>query len=203
MDDLLPLFPLNVVLFPRMPLPLHIFEPRYKLMIRWCLSEEAEFGVILSGSEGIAHVGCAAGIVRVTKEYEDERLDILTEGRRRFRVLELFEDLPYLQGRTAEFEDEDEIGPTPSLSESLTGLYEEAFRLVRDEPLPPLNTPAPLSFAIAHELPLSVDYKQELLELRSENERQLRLAAHLKEWIALHKRVARVKAKAAGNGHGR
>lgn len=203
MDNLLPLFPLNLVLFPQMPLPLHIFEPRYKLMIRWCLAQEEEFGVILSGTEGIAQVGCSARIVRVMKEYEDERLDILTEGRRRFRVLELFEDLPYLQVRTAEFEDAEEVGPTPSLSESLAALYLEAFRLVRDEPPPALDAPTSLSFEVARELPLSLDFKQELLELRSENERQLRLAAHLKEWIAQHKWVARVKAKAAGNGHGR
>ena len=94
----LPLFPLEVVFFPGMLLPLHIFEPRYKLMIRRCLAQRQEFGVILARNGGIAGVGCSAEVLKVIKQSDDGRLDIVTVGQTRFRLLELFHHLPYLQG---------------------------------------------------------------------------------------------------------
>src|SRR5580698_5248754 len=80
---LLPLFPLEVVLLPGTPLPLHIFEPRYKEMIAECLSEKAPFGVVLALENGIAEVGCTAEIVTVAKQYPDGRIDLVAEGRKR------------------------------------------------------------------------------------------------------------------------
>src|SRR5579859_8124671 len=94
---LLPLFPLEVVLLPGTPLPLHIFEPRYKEMIRECLNNEAPFGVIRALEAGIAEVGCTAEIITVTKEYPDGRLDLIAEGRKRFEVLELNRERSFLQ----------------------------------------------------------------------------------------------------------
>jgi len=85
---LLPLFPLEVVLFPGVPLPLHIFEPRYKEMIGECRTNQTPFGVIRALEQGIAEVGCTAEIVSVTKEYADGRLDLVAEGRKRFEVLD-------------------------------------------------------------------------------------------------------------------
>jgi Lon protease-like protein len=82
----IPLFPLDVVLLPTMPLPLHIFEPRYKAMIRRCLDEQIEFGMILAADKAVATVGCTAEIVRKIRDYEDGRSDILTEGRAVFHL---------------------------------------------------------------------------------------------------------------------
>ena len=75
-----------MVLLPGTPLPLHIFEPRYKEMIRECLAEETPFGVVRALDEGIADMGCTAEIVTVTKEYPDGRMDLIAEGRKRFEV---------------------------------------------------------------------------------------------------------------------
>src|ERR1700686_905071 len=94
---LLPLFPLDVVLLPGAPLPLHIFEPRYKEMIGECRANNAPFGVIRAVDEGIADVGCTGDIVSVTKEYPDGRLDLIAEGRHRFEVLELHRQRSFLQ----------------------------------------------------------------------------------------------------------
>ena len=94
---LLPLFPLDVVLLPGTPLPLHIFEPRYKEMIGECVANEAPFGVIRALEEGIADIGCTAEIVTVTKEYPDGRLDLISEGRHRFEVLQLNEERSFLR----------------------------------------------------------------------------------------------------------
>jgi Lon protease-like protein len=94
----IPLFPLDVVLLPEMPLPLHIFEPRYKTMIRRCLAEKIEFGMILAANQGIAAVGCTAEIVRKLRDYSDGRMDILTEGRAIFRLEELLDEKEYYEG---------------------------------------------------------------------------------------------------------
>lgn len=100
----LPLFPLNVVLFPGMPLPLHIFEPRYRLMISRCLAGDRLFGVavIVDGEEGQsdtvpAPIGCSAEIVDAT-QLDDGRYNLETTGRRRFRLLGAREEDGYLVG---------------------------------------------------------------------------------------------------------
>jgi Lon protease-like protein len=101
----LPLFPLGTVLFPGMPIQLHIFEPRYRLMIRHCLDHNQPFGVALiqHGMEAngpLANpvkIGCAARIVRVDP-LDDGRMDLTAVGDDRFRILTLNYDLPYLVG---------------------------------------------------------------------------------------------------------
>src|SRR5437764_305485 len=86
-ESLLPIFPLPLVLFPTIPLPLHIFEPRYKEMIGECLERNAVFGIIHARQEEMAEIGCTAKILDVIKRYEDGRLDILAQGLRRFEIL--------------------------------------------------------------------------------------------------------------------
>ncbi|MFO7680309.1 MAG: LON peptidase substrate-binding domain-containing protein [Chloroflexota bacterium] len=102
----LPLFPLNTVLFPGMPLPLHVFEERYKEMVQVCVAEKRPFGVVLIRS-GVAEggpladpyeVGCAADIIEVQK-LENGQLLIMVVGRERFRILSLQHSRPYLVGR--------------------------------------------------------------------------------------------------------
>ncbi len=102
----LPLFPLNTVLFPGIPLQLHIFEPRYKLMIRTCMEKDRQFGVVLihQGTEALGpladpyRVGCSARIIEV-EPLEEGRMNLTAVGDERFRVLKLDNSLPYLLGQ--------------------------------------------------------------------------------------------------------
>jgi Lon protease-like protein len=102
----LPLFPLNTVLFPGMPLPLHIFEDRYKQMIQYCLKEKQPFGVVLirNGTEALGplaqphFIGCTARIVEVEMLSEGQ-MNITSVGERRFRIISLNYDSPYLIGK--------------------------------------------------------------------------------------------------------
>src|SRR5580658_9274695 len=94
---LIPLFPLDVVLFPGVPLPLHIFEPRYKEMIGECLAQHRHFGVVRAVDQGLARIGCTAEIITVVKEYSDGRLDLATEGRKRFELLRVNQERSFLQ----------------------------------------------------------------------------------------------------------
>ena len=112
----LPLFPLNTVLFPGMPLSLHIFEERYRQMIRLCLDTQQPFGVVLirQGVEALGplaephNIGCTAQITRM-EPLDDGCMNILTAGRERFRIFSLSYELPYLVGRVemAPFENQD------------------------------------------------------------------------------------------------
>src|SRR5579871_5370478 len=111
-QQLLPLFPLQVVLFPRTPLPLHIFEERYKQMIADVQKGHTEFGVVLAGEKGIVNTGCTATVEKVVKEYPDGRMDLVTLGRRRFEIMMLNDEKPYLRG-VVEFFDDEESGPIP------------------------------------------------------------------------------------------
>jgi Lon protease-like protein len=105
-EAVIPLFPLGLVLFPGMPLPLHIFEDRYKLMINECLFEKKEFGVVLFNGTQIQDIGCSALIIRVLKEYDDGKLDILCVGQKRFFIKKLLESKPYLESEVIFFDDD-------------------------------------------------------------------------------------------------
>ena len=95
--QLLPLFPLSLVLVPGMPLPLHIFDDRYKEMMADVIPEGREFGIVLAKEDGIVNVGCTAKVQKVLKRYPDGRLDVLAGGQRRFRIESLDEEKSYLQ----------------------------------------------------------------------------------------------------------
>ena len=106
MSSLLPIFPLELVLMPGVPLPLHIFEPRYKEMITECLEQKKPFGVVRASSDGVADIGCTAEIMSVTKKYDDGRMDILTRGVDRFEVIQVSDERSFLQAEIALVEDE-------------------------------------------------------------------------------------------------
>jgi uncharacterized protein len=137
MEDLtevieLPLFPLNTVLFPGQVLPLHIFEDRYRLMIRRCLAEDTPFGVVLIrqgrevGESAEPHlIGTVARIVE-SSHLPDGTMNILTVGTERFRIRRLYHDQPYLRGEVESFP-----MPEPSDVEALTGLAERVRAQIR------------------------------------------------------------------------
>jgi ATP-dependent Lon protease len=200
--DRISLFPLNVVLFPGELLPLHIFEPRYRRMVRECLDSKAPFGMLLGLPDGIVRVGCTAEILEVTRRYEDGRMDIVTVGRDPYRVVTLFTEDPLLEGAVDYLEDEDSL-LDPESARKLIESYEVCHTLLFSGM--PANfsqcAPESLSFAVARSLPLDLLWKQQILELRSEAERQDRLLRYLREWaLHLHK-VDAERVRKQGSGH--
>ena len=176
----LPLFPLQLVLFPGMLLPLNIFEERYKLMIGRCLEEQTSFGVVLirSGDEvgGPAEpheMGASAGIVR-SRRLEDGRMNLVVRGERRFRIDRLDHSEPYLMGAVTYLESEETDAPeAEEEAQRAAALFAEQFRLVmaitgqwvRRLDLP--NDPDRLADFVAHQIEISPATKQELLETLS------------------------------------
>lgn len=197
---LLPLFPLEVVLLPGTPLPLHIFEPRYKEMIRECRANNAPFGIIRALDEGIAEVGCTAEIVTVTKEYPDGRLDLVAEGRDRFEVLELNRERSFLRGEILLLPDEPGTSSPEEKARAIQAHHEILALAGAVQDLSGADHPS-LSFYLAGSLPLDLDFKQQLLAMRSEGERIRSVALYLETVLPNLKRAARAREKVGGNGH--
>ncbi len=175
----LPLFPLNVVLFPGMVLPLHIFEPRYRIMIRRCIDEGTLFGVVLvqpdspQGEERPHQVGTLAKIM-TAERLDDGRFNLLTEGKKRFRILEERFNQPFLMALVEDFEDTlGEPEALEALQRKATDLFRRYIRVMlavagKEQLRLELPTDAEgLSYLIGYCLDLSDAEKQQLLELTS------------------------------------
>ena len=204
---LLPLFPLEVVLFPGDILPLHIFEERYKLMISECLAKgepapaEGEFGIVWAEGEQLRTVGCTAAVVQVLRRYDDGRLDIVTAGRRRFEILFTNQDRAYLRGAVTFFEDDDPRQATEAEIARARGLLSQVLRRLKLEDPPPAGDIRSRSFAIAAHLPLGLEFKQQILAMRSERERLHRVCEAMEKLIPALDFREKARTKSSGNGH--
>jgi len=172
-ESLLALFPLGLVLLPGEVVPLHIFEERYKLLIEE-RRDEGEFGILLSEDDELRECGCAASVAEVIETFNDGRMNVLVQGGRRFRVLELREpDDPageYLSA-LVEYYDDAIADTPPQLRAALLDVFRKMLLLMDVEaPREPAGE-GPLSFRIAAAVDFGVPLKQELLESLSEEQR--------------------------------
>jgi ATP-dependent Lon protease len=213
----LPLFPLSVVLFPGMPMPLHIFEPRYRKMLSDIRAGENLFGLSYFDSSSsdteippAGHVGCVAEVTE-TQALPDGRSNILTVGVIRYRVSAYVDHGdPYLVARVDYFEDDDENETQlTEISQEVAGMFmrvAKAVRVLNDErgSLPDISDTEPqkLSFLVAAAMEIELETKQELLELHSTYERLRGLRDMLKRVLSGYEDRARLHSLAKGNGHG-
>lgn len=196
---LLPLFPLEIVLFPGAPLPLHIFEPRYKEMIGECMAQDRPFGMVRAKESALSAIGCSASIVTVIKKYDDGRLDIAAEGEQRFEIRTLNQERPFLQAEVEYFEDEPStVGK--SAADAVVELHKKLFAILGQEVEIERDTES-LSFHLAHALPVDLDFKQALLEMKSEAERIETLTEYYRATIPKIELSLRARQRASGNGH--
>jgi Lon protease-like protein len=201
-DSLLALFPLDVVLFPGTPLPLHIFEPRYREMIGECMEEKKFFGVIRAQDSNLADVGCTAEILAVTKRYDDGRMDIVTQGRERFELLVVNQERSFLRGEILYVSDDPEK-PTEAERDHAIELHRQILALANAQQDLPEGEDPPLSYHLAGSLPLDLDFKQKLLGLRSEAQRIRSVIEYFEGLVPSLRRAVMIRQKAGGNGHAR
>jgi Lon protease-like protein len=210
-ENLLPLFPLEVVLLPEGLLPLHIYEDRYKQMIGARLEAKAanapgqEFGVVFAREQEVQTLGCTAAIINVTRKYPDGRFDILAIGRRRFEVLFTREEKPYLEGEVVFFDD-DRGADTPSDEEAQQAIdrFRGTMQRLHKTAEIPIHFPRPyrhLSFRMAGSLPLDADFKQQLLSMRNESERLRQVLRAMGALVAGLELLQKAQEKAGGNGN--
>jgi Lon protease-like protein len=195
-----PLFPLHVVLFPGTPLPLHIFEERYKEMIGECLANGSGFGVVRAQREGLAVIGCMASILRVLHQYDDGRMDILCQGTDRFEIEQLDNSRAFLQAEVDFFNDDGDES-TRTLREECLALHFEVLELAGiEQPSVHLDLGAPIAFHLAAALPADLGFKQQLLVLRSDAERTQMLCDFYKIMLPKLRAGAHANRVASGNG---
>jgi Lon protease-like protein len=203
----IPIFPLDLVLFPGMTLPLHIFEPRYKLMVAHCLREGLEFGMVLAENKAVATIGSTAEIVRKIKEYPDGRMDIITEGRVVFRLVEVLEEKEYYEG-LVEYPDDDVAAQDPQTEAQLRGLFEKYRTLLTSEPwvtpdrsLSTGDASVSLAYSMVTALPLGNRERQILLEMRSEELRRGFLIRWIGDSLPSLVERQRLRNRSGGNGN--
>jgi Lon protease-like protein len=195
----LPLFPLNAVLFPNQPLPLHIFEPRYKALVQDCLTAEKDFGVLLVHQGQLFQNGTCARIENILERYDDGRLKILTLGKQRFRVKRILEGKPYLEGEVEFWDDEAPLCPAAEvLFRQVHELLKEYAKLtgkISDHSLVENFTPYGFSFFLAEINMYSLPRQQEVLEMTSAEERLacgLKSLAHLVQRLKLDQKLQKI-----------
>jgi Lon protease-like protein len=212
----LPLFPLPLVLFPGAPLPLHIFEERYRRMLADVRASNNLFGLSYFvpdfGTEDrppVGHVGCATEVVEA-QPMPDGRSNILTLGVVRYRIAEYVErGEPYLVSRVEFFEDEESDPQVlQKRADEVTEMFmriARAMRTANDErgslPELPADDPERLSFLVAAVVEMDAESKQQLLEIRSTSERLRRLYTLLAEAVSSYEVRARTHELSRGNGH--
>ena len=172
-DRTIGLFPLGLVLLPGEVIPLHIFEERYKKLIGERL-EEGEFGIVLADEDSVRESGTTARVVQLIEELDDGRMNILVEGGRRFRIVDIVtpddQEADYLRAEVDYYRDSE-----PEASETVREATVEVFRKMLtlmdvESPEEPAGE-GPLSFRIAAAVDFGAPLKQELLESFSEEQR--------------------------------
>jgi Lon protease-like protein len=198
---LLPLFPLDLVLLPGVPLPLHIFEPRYKEMIKECLEKKSPFGIIRAKEEAFVNTGCTAEVMNVLKTYPDGRMNILVEGQKRFEVLQVNQERSFLQAEVFYLEDETDPATAADIEKALA-LHGQIMELAGAKVEESEKTNASqLAYRLAGSLPFDPDFQQALLEMNSEAQRVRAIISFFERILPVLQRNARAKRKAGGNGH--
>ena len=198
---LLPLFPLDLVLLPSVPLPLHIFEARYKEMIKECVEKKSQFGIIRAKEEAFVSTGCTAEIINVLKTYPDGRMNILVEGQKRFEVLQVNQERIFLQAEIFYLEDETDPASVSDVERALA-LHGEIMQLAGAKAEETEKTNASqLAYRLAGSLPFDPDFQQALLEMNSEAKRVKAIISFFERILPALQRSASAKQRAGGNGH--
>ncbi|MBK9331868.1 MAG: LON peptidase substrate-binding domain-containing protein [Ignavibacteria bacterium] len=205
----IPLFPLNVVLFPASKLPLHIFEDRYKIMINKCVKEEKSFGINLFLNDKIFLTGCTAYVDEVTKTSDSGELDIVTKGLFRYTIAdyELSSD-GYFTGNV-EFNSENNlISDTARLYEAVN-LYNELIGIVYKGSIKTIDPDdekwsegnLSVSFLMAEKCGLNLNERQKLLEINNEDDRIYFILNYFEEVMPKLKDADRISSIIMSDGY--
>jgi Lon protease-like protein len=200
--NFIPIFPLGIVVYPGEQLNLHIFEPRYKQLIKECSESKKPFGIPAVIDDRIHEIGTLVQVKEITKLYDDGQMDIKTEGLMVFRMLEIINTLPdkLYSGAIVSYPGNDEKGNRALMHGIVKGI-KELHKLLNikknfSKPEEELWT-----YDVAHLAGLSVKEEYELLELMQELQRQEYLKRHLKKVIPVLAEMELLKEKVKLNGH--
>jgi len=186
MTNFIPVFPLNIVVYPGESLNLHIFEPRYKQLINECFKEKKLFGIPVVIENNLTDLGTAIEIKEIVKVYDDGRMDIKTQGMQVFKVLETIASIPdkLYSGAIVSYPANKQTANYKIMQGVLASIrqfhamlnVQKLFKKADDELL---------SYDVAHHAGLNIQEEYELLGLFTEEQRLEYLRRHLKKLLML------------------
>jgi uncharacterized protein len=203
MTNFIPIFPLNIVLYPGETLNLHIFEPRYKELVKECFSNKKPFGIPAVINGQVAEFGTLVNIVEIAKEYDNGEMDIITQGTIVFRILEVIKKIPekLYSGAIVNYPENSEVYPKKELIQAVIKALRELHRVLKiakdfRKPDEELN-----AYDLAHHAGLSLEEEYELLGLFREEQRQEYLKRHLGKVLPVMAEMEVLKERVMLNGH--
>lgn len=205
-NELVPIFPLGIVILPEQLIPLHIFEERYKLMIGECLADDKVFGIVYFDGQKMCSAGCSARVEEVIEKYPNGRLDIFTRGDRRFIVGQLDESKSYLQATADYFDDDPEEPDANMRRDARRGimLLNQVAGLEPHKKSLDLTDGADfksISFLVAGSAGFNAPEKQKFLEMTSTRKRLQKSVAALSRIIDRIRLTEEINSLIGGNGN--
>ena len=202
MTNFIPIFPLGIVVYPGEQLNLHIFEPRYKQLIKECFISKKPFGIPSVMDEKINEMGTLVQVIEISREYEDGKMDIKTKGLKVFRMLELINELPgkLYSGAIVNYPDNNDKGNKVLMQGIVKGI-KELHKVLKIEKQFPKPDEELWTYDVAHHAGLSLQEEYELLKLLHELQRQEYLKRHLAKVLPIVVGMENLKEKIQLNGH--
>ena len=202
MTNFIPIFPLNIVVFPGENLNLHIFEPRYKQLINECHLAKKPFGIPAVIENKVQDFGCMVDITELSEMYDNGEMDIKTKGVKIFRILEMIDDIPdkLYSGAIVNYPDNYEVG-VPELMRKVMKSIRELHLLLKVKKDFTKEDGELTSYEVAHHIGLSLEEEYELMLLLDERQRQEYLKRHLNKVLAMLADMEKLKEKIKLNGH--
>lgn len=203
MTNFIPIFPLAIVIYPMEKLHLHIFEPRYKQLIRECMEAKKPFGIPTVLNNRLQDMGTLVEVTEIVNESENGEMDINTLGIKVFRTLEVIKKVPekLYSGAIVNYPNNRMEDGNPRLMQSVVAGVKEVHRLLnitKDFKKPESELS---SYDVAHHAGLSVEEEYEFLGLMRELQRQEYLKRHLQKVLPMLMEMEQLKKKVKLNGH--
>jgi uncharacterized protein len=196
----IPLFPLSRLIFPEEKIFLHIFEERYKEMIRECLNEQKWFGIAFVAENELCEIGCAVAIERVLKQYQNGESDIMVMGIYRFRITNVTDERPFLMADIVPFHEPLRTLNRPNRERLISQHIKYLELTEKTLQLSIYESTKLVSYVVAAQLPLSNPEKQALLQIPEENERVNFLTDYLATLLPDVEAKTQLKKRAQGDG---
>lgn len=202
MTNFIPIFPLNIVIYPGESLNLHIFEPRYKQLITECVAAKKSFGIPAVIDNKMQDYGTLIRIEEVTTVHENGEMDIKTRGEKIFRVLEVIKDVPdkLYSGAIVTYPENLDQGNS-DLMRRVVNSIRELHRLLNVQKDFKKEDEHLTAYDVAHHIGLSIQEEYEILNLFDERQRQEYLKRHLAKILPMVAQLEQLKEKVKLNGH--
>jgi len=202
MTNFIPIFPLGIVVYPGENVNLHIFEPRYKQLIKECHENKKPFGIPAVVDNKLQENGTLMNVTELSKKYDNGEMDIKTRGEKIFRVLEIIKEVPdkLYSGAIVNYPDNKEQGDIELMRKVMNGIRElhKLLNVSKDFKLPDEEL---RSYEVAHHIGLTLQEEYELLGLMDEMQRQEYLKRHLTKVLPMVAEMEGLKIKIKQNGH--